>query len=214
MLLADLDIRALCFPDNPKIFGQRSSVLSGIDVPKEPLISPFNEAVSGNGIISYGLTSAGYDVRLDREEIYVFKGSYGLTVDPKLFGDENYKMKMFDKLEGLKKGDKVVIPPNGYILGQCMEYMYIRRWLKARAVGKSTMARAGILINTTPMEPEWEGHLTLEIANLTPNNAVVYVEEGIAQFEFELLTQPVGISYKDKRGKYDKQKKVTTAIVN
>lgn len=213
MLLADIDIRALCFPNDPKIFGQRCSLLSGIELPVAPLISPFNEEVSGNGIIGYGLTSGGYDVRLDTDEIYVFKGSYGLTVDPKMFNDEEYKRKMFDKLDNIEVGDKVVIPPNGYILGQTMEYINIRRWLKARAVGKSTLARSGILINTTPMEPEWEGHLTLEIANLTPNNAVVYAGEGISQFEFELLTQPVERSYKDKKGKYDKQKKVTHSIV-
>lgn len=213
MLLADLDIRALCFPDNPVIYGWRCGLLHGIDKPTEPLIWPFNEEVSGNGIISYGLTSGGYDVRLDTEEIYVFKGSYGLTVDPKMFGNEEYKMKMFDKVENIKIGDKVNIPPNGYILAQTMEYINMPRWLKARAVGKSTLARSGILINTTPMEPEWEGHLTLEIANLTSNNAVVYAGEGCSQFEFELLTQKVEKSYKDKKGKYDKQKKVTHAIV-
>lgn len=214
MLLSDIDIRALCFTNNPKIYSERCSFLSGIELRAEPLISPFNEEVSGNGIIGYGLTSGGYDVRLDTEEIYVFKGSYGLTVDPKMFNDENYRSKMFDKLENIKVGDKVVIPPNGYILGQTMEYINMPRWLKARAVGKSTLARSGILINTTPMEPEWEGHLTLEIANLTFNNVVVYAGEGISQFEFELLTQPTGRSYKDKKGKYDKQKKVTHSIVN
>lgn len=213
MLLSDLDIRALCLLNELEAFSQRSSFLSGIDKPTEPLVWPFSEEVSGNGIIGYGLTSGGYDVRLDVEEIYIFKGSYGLTVDPKMFDNEDYKRKMFDKIESIKAGDKVVIPAHGYILGQTMEYINIPRWLKAKAVGKSTLARSGILINTTPMEPEWEGHLTLEIANLTGNNAVVYAGEGISQFEFEVLTQPCGRSYKDKKGKYDKQKKVTHSIV-
>lgn len=177
------------------------------------LIKPFTEAVSGNGIVSYGLTSAGYDVRLDGKKIYVFKNSYGAVVDPKAFGDAEYHHKMFDELTDLPSGYRVFIPPNGYILGQTYEYIRIPRHVSADCVGKSTYARSGILINTTPMEPEWEGHLTLEIANLTPCPAVIYVMEGIAQFRFETLSGVPEISYADKKGKYQGQQAVTPAKV-
>lgn len=199
MILSDSEIRKLCLPTEPAF--------------NTPLIEPFSEPVSGNGIISYGITSAGYDVRLCGKKILVFKNSYGEDVDPKRFGEDIYRSRMFEVRTNLKQGERVVIPPNGYILAQTHEYITMPRHLVGRCVGKSTNARSGVLINTTPMEPEWAGHLTLEIANMTPSNCVVYVMEGIAQFQFELIHGEVGVSYKDKAGKYQNQVGVTPSKV-
>jgi dCTP deaminase len=175
------------------------------------MIDPFSESVSGNGIISYGLTSAGYDLRLG-PEVLVFKNSYGHTIDPKRFKDPNYTREVFDTIAG-GPGVAVTIPAHGYILGHSMEYLRIPRNLKARCTGKSTYARAGIIVNTTPLEPEWEGHLTIEISNSSPCPAVVYIGEGIAQLEFERLTDEPEVSYADKGGKYQSQTGVTPAKV-
>lgn len=195
MPLSDRAIRDLCFS-------------GGL-----PMIEPFSEAVSGNGVISWGLTSAGYDVRLCGKEILVFTNASGEVVDPKRFGDEDYRKKMFDTYTNMKDGQKVRIRPGGYILGQTLEYIRIPRNISARCVGKSTLARSGVFVNTTPMEPEWEGHLTLEIGNMTPSHLDVYVGEGIAQFQFDYIEGKVEVSYRDKSGKYNRQVGVTPAKV-
>lgn len=178
-----------------------------------PMIEPFSEAVSGDGVISYGLTSAGYDLRLCPKRILVFNAGYGQRVNPKKFNDPEYRRKAFLTIDHLKVGDEVVIPPNGYILGQTVERFWVPRRLKGRVVGKSTYARSGILINTTPAEPEWGGTLTLEIGNITPCQATVFVGEGIAQMEFEMIDEEVECSYADKNGKYQHQTEVTPARV-
>lgn len=193
MLLADKTIRALSM-------NRRS-----------PLIEPFSPPVAGNGVISYGLTSAGYDIRLG-SEIFTFKNSYGETVDPKRFGDAEYRGKVFD-FATYTQGQRVPIPANGYILGNSFEYFRIPRWLKGRCTGKSTYARCGLIVNVTPLEPEWEGHLTIEISNSSPSVVYVYAYEGIAQLEFELLDTDPEVSYKDKQGKYQGQTGVTPARV-
>ena len=200
------------------------------------LLNPFSEAVSGGGVMSYGLSHAGYDLRLG-PEILVFKNTICAEVDPKLFNDPAYQDTVFEKLlypdprphpehlhlflteqapsmEDAKRimlpGNRVRIPAGGYILGRSYEYIQMPKDLKGRCVGKSTYARCGIIVNTTPLEPGWEGHLTIEIGNITPCPAVVYVMEGIAQLEFEDIEPPE----KDYRGKkYQHQTGVVPARV-
>lgn len=195
MLLVDNDIRKLSLCD---------SYNNG-----HPLIEPFSESVRGEGVISYGLTHAGYDVRL-AGEVLVFNNAYGQTVDPKRFIDPNYQERLFTKLT-LAAGDPVNIPAHGYILGRTFEYLRVPDHLAARCVGKSTYARCGIIVNTTPLEPGWEGHLTVEISNSSPCPAVVYVMEGIAQIQFERLTDVPETTYAGK--KYQCQRGVTPARV-
>lgn len=222
MILCDKTIRTLCTVQpaehvRPQLY--RTSCFSELQLRdhirfngvKEPMLSPFSEGVQRDGVISYGLTSAGYDLRLDTE-ILVFKNTHGITINPKLFKEEEYRSKIFDRYHA-KPGAPVVIPPNSYILGQSYEHIHIPSFLKAQCVGKSTLARSGFLINTTPLEPGWKGHLTIEIANVTPCHAVVFCMEGIAQLEFHLLDDVPEKDYAAKGGKYQDQKNVTPAIV-
>jgi len=211
MLLPDHEIRRLCVPSLWQSYlatmAQREGITSGMNYlfdTKVPMIEPFSEAVSGNGVISYGVTSAGYDLRLG-SEVSVFKNTSGEVMDPKRQREEGYREKMFDVFRDLAVGQRVLLPPNGYALGVAVERMDIPRWLKGRVVGKSTMARCGILINCTPIEPGWRGHLTIEISNISSCPAAIYIGEGIAQTEFELLSSIPEISYDDKRGKYQDQ---------
>jgi dCTP deaminase len=196
-LLSDNEIRQLCIA--PLYYGNH------------PMIEPFSETVSGNGVISYGICSAGYDLRLG-PEIFKFRTDCGEIINPKRFGDPEYRRKVFEVCV-YKDGDMVIIPPGHYILGSSVEYLRIPRHLKGRCVGKSTNARCLILINTTPAEPEWEGHLTIEIGNVGQLPACVFVGEGIAQMEFEVLSAEPLVSYKDKGGKYQAQRGVTPARV-
>ncbi len=194
MILTDKSIRALC-----------------VDVP-EPMIDPFSETVSGNGIISWGLSSAGYDLRL-ASEILLFKNSYGEILDPKWFGNPDYDKRVFEVLD--VEDDSVVIPPGSYVLARSVERLHIPRHLKGRVVGKSTYARIGVLINTTPLEPGWKGTLTIEIGNVTPCPVRIHVGEGIAQLELEELNGLPEADYGQKPGggKYDNQLNVTPARV-
>lgn len=205
MLIVDKEIRELCRNRWVKNF-------PGGVIP--PMIDPFSEAVSGNGIISYGLTSAGYDIRL-APEVLIFKNTSSECIDPKRFSDDVYKKEMFDELLVYTVGNDqfVTIPPHSYVLGRSYEYLRIPKNLKVRAVGKSTLARSGILINCCPGEPEWEGHLVLEIGNITPCSAILYIMQGISQLEFEVLSDNPETSYKDKKGKYQGQTGVTLAKV-
>jgi dCTP deaminase len=173
----------------------------------EPLIIPFSEGVSGGGVVSYGLSSAGYDLRL-APEVLAFKNSHGEVLDPKRFADEDYCLRVFDNVHSNHKGH-IILPAHSYVLGCSLEYVRMPRQLKGRVVGKSTWARAGVLINTTPIEPGWEGHITLEIGNVTPCPVRLYVGEGIAQLEFETFRGDVGTSYADKGGVYQGQLHVT-----
>lgn len=183
----------------------------------KPLLDPFSEGVQGGGVISYGLSHAGYDLRLGTE-LLIFKNSYNELLDPKRFKEEEFRRRVFDSVTAdfsepdtrsrvgswLPKGG-FVIPGHSYALGNSLEYISIPPHLKGRCVGKSTLARYGLLINTTPLEPGWHGHLTIEIANIGPCAAVVYAKEGIAQLEFETLTAVPEKTYEDKKGKYQGQ---------
>lgn len=181
MILRDTDIRALCLVESP-------------------VIEPFSEGVQGGGVISYGLSHAGYDLRLGNKML-VFKNTRNLVVDPKRFKDEVYTHQMFDEVVG----SIFTIPPHSYVLAFSMELMRIPRWLKGRCVGKSTYARCGLIVNTTPAEPGWCGHLTIEIANTSPCPVMAYAGEGIAQMEFETLTGEPEVDYGQKDGKYQNQ---------
>lgn len=168
---------------------------------RRPLISPFVEGVQEG--ISYGLTSAGYDARLD-DQILVYKTTRHVSVDPKRFSDPTYRAQMFDEYKATD--GRIVIPGHTYALVQTIEEFCLPRWLKGRCVGKSTYARCGLIVNTTPIEPEWYGKLTVEVYASVP--VVLYVGEGICQMEFERINQ-CETSYADKQGKYQGQKQVT-----
>ncbi len=202
-LLTDKMIRELCVsPVDSKEWIEQTGW--------RPMLDPFSEGVSGNGIISYGLSHAGYDLRLD-DEVLVFKNSYGEIVDPKKFKDPEYQSKVFDRVTANKEDYSIIIPAYGYVLGRSVEYISMPRDIKGRCVGKSTYARCGIVINTTPLEPAWRGYLTIEIGNSNPCPAKIYAFEGIAQLEFEMLA---GVSETDYSGKkYQDQKDVTPARV-
>ena len=150
-------------------------------------------------LISYGTSSYGYDVRCSRE-FKVFTNINSATVDPKHF-DEN----SFVHVES----DVCVIPPNSFALAATVEYFRIPRNVLTVCLGKSTYARCGIIVNVTPLEPEWEGHVTLEISNTTPLPARIYANEGIAQVLFFESDEPCEVSYADKKGKYQGQTGVT-----
>ncbi len=201
MLLNDKDIRKLC---------QAPTWSNG-----KPMVEPFSEPVSGKGIISYGLTHAGYDIRLG-PEIWMFKTNVDEVIDPRRFKDVSYRDKVLTRINipfGKEDGYPVVLDPHSYVLGVTLEYFCIPRNIKARVVGKSTLARCAILINTTPAEPLWEGHLTLEIGNLSPLPAVIFVGQGIAQMEFEMLSGEPEVDYAGKGGIYQGQLGVTPARV-
>lgn len=167
------------------------------------MIEPFEEGQVKEGVISYGLSSYGYDLRV-ADEFEIFTDINSTVVDPKAFDPES--MVSF-------KGNACIIPPNSFALGRSVEYFRIPRNVITVCVGKSTYARCGIITNVTPFEPEWEGYVTLEISNTTPLPAKVYAGEGIAQVIFFEGDEPCGVSYADKRGKYQKQKKITAPRV-
>ncbi|HEY4688330.1 MAG TPA: dCTP deaminase [Anaerolineae bacterium] len=159
------------------------------------MIEPFEEGRVGNGVISYGVSSYGYDIRI-ADEFKIFTNVHSAIVDPKHFDPKS----MVDF-----KGDVCIIPPNSFVLGRTIEYFRIPRNVLTICVGKSTYARCGLIVNVTPFEPEWEGYVTLEISNTTPLPAKIYSNEGIAQVLFFLADEECEVSYKDKKGKYDKQ---------
>lgn len=163
---------------------------------KEKMIEPFVDKQQYNGIISYGLSSYGYDIRV-ADEFKIFTNVNSAVVDPKQFD----KRSMVDF-----KGDICVIPPNSFVLAKTVEYFRIPRQILTICVGKSTYARCGIIVNVTPFEPEWEGFVTLEISNTTPLPARIYANEGIAQVLFFESDAPCEVSYADKKGKYQNQK--------
>lgn len=165
------------------------------------MIEPFETSQVRKGVISYGLSSYGYDMRVARE-FKIFTNVYSPIVDPKVFDERS-----FVEFEG----DVCVIPPNSFALARSVEYFRIPRNVLTICVGKSTYARCGIITNVTPFEPEWEGYVTLEISNTTPLPARIYANEGIAQvLFFEADPDDVcEVSYKDKKGKYQAQQGVT-----
>jgi dCTP deaminase len=162
------------------------------------MIEPFEESQVRNGVISYGVSSYGYDIRV-ADEFKIFTNVFAATVDPKHFDPKS----MVDF-----KGEVCVIPPNSFVLAKTVEYFRIPRNVLTVCLGKSTYARCGLIVNVTPFEPEWEGYVTLEISNTTPLPAKVYANEGIAQVLFFEADEPCEISYADKKGKYQKQQSI------
>jgi dCTP deaminase len=167
------------------------------------MISPFSaeqvRQLNGKKIISYGTSSYGYDVRC-ANEFKIFTNVHTSVVDPKQF-DKNSFVDI--------TADVCIIPPNSFVLARTVEYLKIPRNVLTLCVGKSTYARCGIIVNVTPLEPEWEGHVTLEFSNTTPLPAKIYAGEGIAQFLFLESDETCAISYKDRAGKYLGQMGVT-----
>jgi len=180
------------------------SVLSDKSIRKlaieQEMISPFQDNQVRNGKISYGLSSYGYDARVG-EEFKIFTNVNSETVDPKKFTSSNFVSK--------KTSEFVIIPPNSFALATTIEYFKIPRNVMCIVVGKSTYARCGIIVNVTPIEPEFIGNVTLEFSNTTPLPAKIYANEGIAQFIFLQGDEAPEISYADKNGKYQGQTGVT-----
>lgn len=163
------------------------------------MITPFAETQVRQGVISYGVSSYGYDLRI-ADEFKIFSNPPASEIDPKKFAS--------DTLTEFK-GPECVIPPNSFVLARSVEYFHIPRGVLTICFGKSTYARCGIIANVTPFEPEWEGFVTLEISNTAPRPARIYANEGIAQVLFFEADEECEISYADKKGKYQHQ----TAII-
>lgn len=159
------------------------------------MIEPFEDAQRREGVISYGLSSYGYDIRV-APEFKVFTNVHNVVVDPKKFDDRSFVD--IDEKE-------CIIPPNSFALARTMEYFRIPRNVLVVCLGKSTYARCGIIVNVTPLEPTWEGYLTLEISNTTPLPAKIYAEEGIAQLLFFEGDEEPEVAYADRKGKYMNQ---------
>lgn len=167
------------------------------------MIDPFvPHQIKKNGdgkVISYGVSSYGYDIRCARE-FYIFTNINSTIVDPKNFAKENFVSIV---------NDVCIIPPNSFALARSVEYFKIPRNVLTVCLGKSTYARCGIIVNVTPLEPEWEGHITLEFSNTTPLPAKIYANEGVAQVLFFESDEACEVSYKDRGGKYQGQTGVT-----
>ena len=166
---------------------------------EQAMIAPFEEKQVRQGVISFGLSSYGYDIRI-ADEFKIFTNINTTIVDPK-----DFDLRSFVDV----KGPVCVIPPNSFALGRSVEYFKIPRSVMTICVGKSTYARCGIITNVTPFEPEWEGFVTLEISNTTPLPAKIYSNEGIAQVLFFESDQVCEVSYADKKGKYQAQRGIT-----
>lgn len=167
---------------------------------EQRMIEPFEETQVSDGIISYGVSSYGYDLRI-AEEFQIFTNTRSTVVDPKAF-DVNSMVVEY-------RGSECIIPPNSFALARSLEYFRIPREVLVVCVGKSTYARCGIITNVTPLEPEWEGHVTLEISNTTPLPARIYANEGIAQLLFFEGSPTCETSYADRNGKYQAQTGIT-----
>jgi len=163
------------------------------------MISPFENKQVRDNKISYGLSSFGYDARVSNE-FKIFTNVNSEIVDPK-----NFKLNNFIS----KKGDECIIPPNSFVLSSTVEYFRIPNDVMVICLGKSTYARCGIIVNVTPLEPSWEGNVTLEFSNTTPLPAKIYANEGAAQFIFLKGNEKPDITYADRNGKYMKQSGVT-----
>jgi dCTP deaminase len=168
---------------------------------QEGMITPFVEGQRSQGVISYGLSSYGYDARV-ADEFKIFTDIDSAIVDPKNFSDASFVD---------RKTDVCIIPPNSFALARTVEYFRIPRDVLVICLGKSTYARCGIIVNVTPLEPEWEGHVTLEFSNTTPLPARIYANEGACQFLFLKATDMCEVSYLDRSGKYMGQQGVTLA---
>jgi dCTP deaminase len=154
---------------------------------------------NGQSVISYGLSSYGYDLRV-AGEFKVFTNVFNTIVDPKDFDSKSF-VDVY--------GEACIVPPNSFALARSVEYFRIPRGILTICLGKSTYARCGIIVNVTPLEPEWEGHITLEISNTTPLPARIYANEGLAQVIFLRATDLCEVSYADRKGKYQAQNGIT-----
>jgi dCTP deaminase len=182
------------------------SILSDVEIIERAtkgMIEPFAaiqvKEVNDKKVISYGVSSYGYDMRIS-DEFKIFTNVNTAIVDPKNFDTKSYVD---------YKGDVCIIPPNSFCLAKSVEYFKIPRDILTICVGKSTYARCGIIVNVTPFEPEWEGYVTIEISNTTPLPAKIYANEGIAQVIFLKANTVCATSYADKGGKYQKQMDLT-----
>ena len=167
-------------------------------VQKYQMLEPFSDHLNSKGVISWGLSSMGYDIRI-ADEFKVFTDVWNTVVDPKAFDARSFVD---------MKGPVCIIPPNSFALARTVEYFRIPRNILTMCVGKSTYARCGLIVNVTPFEPEWEGFAVLEISNTTPLPAKVYANEGIAQVLFFASDEPCEVSYGDRKGKYQKQQSI------
>ena len=168
-------------------------------VKEENIIEPFESSQVREGKISYGLSSYGYDARVS-DEFKIFTNVNSEIVDPKNFKSTNFVT---------KKSSECIIPPNSFALARTVEYFKIPEDVLVICLGKSTYARCGIIVNVTPLEPGWEGHVTLEFSNTTPLPAKIYANEGVSQFVFIKGNEKPSITYAKRKGKYMKQKGVT-----
>ena len=163
------------------------------------MIDPFIEKLEKKNVLSYGLSSYGYDARVSNE-FKIFTNVNSGIVDPKIFKKESFVTKV---------GKECIIPPNSFALARTIEYFKIPEDVLVICLGKSTYARCGIIVNVTPLEPGWEGHVTLEFSNTTPLPAKIYANEGVAQFVFIKGNEKPKVSYAKRKGKYMKQRGVT-----
>lgn len=168
----------------------------------EPFVDHLVREEDGRKIISYGLSSYGYDLRVSNE-FKVFTNLYSSLVDPKAFSEDAF----VDVI-----ANECVIPPNSFALARSVEYFRIPRDVLTLCIGKSTYARCGIIVNVTPFEPEWEGYVTLEISNTTPLPAKIYANEGLAQVLFYQAAEVCEVSYADRKGKYMGQTAITLPV--
>ena len=163
------------------------------------MIKPFVDKQVRKGKISFGLSSYGYDARVSNE-FKIFTNVNSEIVDPKNFKSSNFIT---------KNSSECIIPPNSFVLARTVEYFKIPKNVLVICLGKSTYARCGIIVNVTPLEPGWEGHVTLKFSNTTPLPAKIYANEGVAQFVFIKGNEDPAVSYADRNGKYQGQKGVT-----
>lgn len=165
---------------------------------EQGMIEPFVDGQVREGVISYGLSSYGYDIRVTNQ-FKIFTNVHSAIVDPKHFNPQSFVD---------HEGDYCLIPPNSFVLSRTVEYFRIPRNVLTVCIGKSTYARCGLIVNVTPFEPMWEGYVTLEISNTTPLPARVYANEGIAQVLFFEGDEPCEVSYADRKGKYQGQQTI------
>jgi dCTP deaminase len=170
---------------------------------EQDMIKPFEERQVRTGVISYGVSSYGYDLRI-ADEFKIFTNINNTLVDPKRFDTRSFVD---------YQGEVCIVPPNSFALGRSMEYFKIPRNVLTICVGKSTYARCGIITNVTPFEPEWEGYVTLEISNTTPLPAKIYANEGIAQVLFFESDEACETSYADRQGKYQGQQGIVLPTI-
>lgn len=183
------------------------SVLSDKTIRKlalDGMIKPFSEKQKNDGIISYGLSSYGYDARLDNK-FKIFHNLKSAIINPKDFSADSFVE---------EEGESCIIPPNSYVLACTVEKFKIPRDVMVICLGKSTYARSGIIVNVTPLEPEWEGTITLEISNATPSPVKIFAGEGICQFIFFRAEEVCEVSYAYRGGKYQNQEGITLARIS